>query len=69
MSHSKTERLNGILSLWNTGTISMREIAVEFDIPRNTVARILYDARRRGLRVIACTPSEAARRVSDAKTR
>ena len=63
MSHSKSERLKQILTMWNTGDVSIREIGLAFDMPRGSVARTLFEARKRGLKVLTFTHVEAARRA------
>lgn len=58
----KTERLMAILNIWNTGEVSLRQIGNKFNIPRDSVARLLFHARKRGFKVLTFTHSEASQR-------
>ena len=62
MNRAKTERLVAILDIWNTGEVSLREVGLKFDMPRDSVARTLYAARKRGFKVLTFTHSEASQR-------
>lgn len=56
-----------IIALWNRGRLTMREVGEEFGVSRNSVARILYDARQRGDYVLAIGEEITVRRMVAAK--
>ena len=62
MNPAKTDRLVAILDVWNTGKVSLREVGIKFDMPRDSVARTLYAARKRGFKVLTFSPAEASLR-------
>jgi hypothetical protein len=64
MNPGKNDRLRNILEIWNTGEVSLREVGVKFDMPRDSVARLLFNARKRGFKVLTFTRQEAARRAN-----
>jgi len=62
VSAAKTERLLKILALWNPGTKTASEIGAIFGMPRGSVLRTLWQARRRGYRVVRVSDDERIRR-------
>ena len=62
MNPAKNDRLRHILEVWNTGDVSLREVGMKFDMPRDSVARLLYHARKRGFTVLTFSHREASQR-------
>lgn len=52
VSKAKAERLKRMLAMWNTGKHTSAEVGVAFSLPRGSVCRILWEARRDGFRVL-----------------
>jgi hypothetical protein len=48
---AKRERLLRMVALWNDTTMTMTEIGRDVGLPRGSVARILFEARRNGMAV------------------
>lgn len=51
-----------VIAIWNRGKLSMAEIGTELGVPRNSIARILCDARKAGALVLKIDSVEATRR-------
>lgn len=61
------ERQAAIVAVWNRGDQSLAQIGQSFGMPRNSVGRVLTDARHAGLEVLRIDPVETGRRTLAAR--